>query len=1000
MTPESFIAKWKASTLKERSASQSHFNDLCDLLGVDQPIAADPKGEWYCFERGASKTAGGEGWADVWRRGAFGWEYKGKRKDLKVAYGQLQQYAVALENPPLLVVSDMERIIIHTNWTNTVSETHEIVLHDLLNHAKRELLRNVFVNPERLKPKKTIDALTKEAADKFASLAIRLRDRGHEAHQVAHFIIRLVFCMFAEDIDLLPRQIFTQILNRAYTNPSIGSQLLADLFEKMKNGGLFGIDQIAWFNGGLFDDATVAELSKDDFELVGQAAMLDWSDIDPAILGTLFERGLDPSKRAQLGAHYTDREKIMLIVRPAILDPLLSEWEAAFGEINRLVSARDKAEADIKIVQEEATALYKANPDAAKKSEKARQARVTKLRKVSIEKFNQARFTRDKFLQRLREFRVLDPACGSGNFLYVALQALKDLDHRVRLDCEALGIERGAPEVSPAAVLGIELNSYAAELARVTVWIGEIQWMLKNGFDVNRDPILKSLPTISNRDALLNEDGTEASWPSANVIIGNPPFLGSRKLIPELGRGYMGKLRAIYGGSIPDGADLVSFWFHKAGKALLGATERVGLVATNSIADGKSREVLAKAAAKGKIIEAWSDEPWTVEGASVRVSIVCLARSDSSQRARLDGQNVDFIFPDLTAQTNTVGVNLTNAVKLAENKGIAFQGVVPRGSLNRADAERLGLPTGTFLVEKEEATELLSAKGNPHGKPNSDVVVPYLIGDEIVNRPYGRSIVDFNRLSEFEASLYEAPFAFISPVREHRANMNQKEALETWWLHWNSRPAMRKALQGKKRFLATPRVSKHRIFRWVPTSMLADNMVVAIARDDDLTFGILQSRFHDNWSLRMCSYLGVGNDPRYTPSTTFETYPFPTGMTPDINANISMKDSRAIEIAEAAIELNRARERWLNPKDLVGIEIEPDLGMPTALAAIDPAAATELKRRTLTRLYNERPSWLLSLHSKLDAAVSAAYAWPSDISEDDAIAALLALNRERGSLIP
>ncbi|MEP7452738.1 DNA methyltransferase [Phyllobacterium sp. SB3] len=996
MHADDFITKWRASTLKERSASQSHFNDLCDLLGVEQPISADPTGEWYCFERGASKAAGGEGWADVWRRGAFGWEYKGKRKDLRAAYSQLLQYSVALENPPLLIVSDMDRIIIHTNWTNTVSETHEILMEDLRDYNKREFLRNAFVEPERLKPKKTIDALTMEAADKFASLAIRLRERGHQAHKVAHFINRLVFCMFAEDISLLPRKLFTQILDRAFERPSIGSDLLTSLFEKMKSGGLFGIDQIAWFNGGLFDDANVVDLNKEDIELVRRAAELDWSDIDPSIFGTLFERGLDPAKRAQLGAHYTDREKIMMIVRPTIIEPLLSKWETVFTEIKELCSARDKATLDIKAVLDEASALYKLDADKAKKSDKGRQVRITKLRKAATEKFNRAHTLRDKFLQELREFRVLDPACGSGNFLYMALHVLKDLDHRVRLDCESFGIERGVPEVSPAAVLGIELNPYAAELARVSVWIGEIQWMRKNGFEVNRDPILKTLSTIENRDALLNEDGSASQWPRANVIIGNPPFLGSRKLQPELGREYVRELRAVYGGSVPDGADLVTFWIHKAGEALKDFTDRVGLVTTNSIADGKNREVLAKAASKGKIFEAWSDEPWTVDGASVRVSMVCLASSRVTSEIRLDGKNVDTIFADLTAKIGETGVDLTRAGKLLANKGIAFQGVVPRGSLNRADAMRLGLPPATYLVDAEQATGLLSATGNPNGRPNSDVVVPYLIGDEIVNRPYGRSIVDFNNLNEYEASLYEAPFKYIKPVREHRAHMNQKEALETWWRHWNTRPAMRKALVGKRRFIATPRVSKHRIFRWVSTSMLADNMVVAIARDDDLAFGILQSRLHDLWSLRMCSYLGMGNDPRYTPSTTFETFPFPDGLTPDIELGIAMTDPRAKAIANAAQELNRTRERWLNPQELVGVEIDPDQGMSVVHDAIDTVATSEVKRRTLTKLYNEKPSWLITLHERLDAAVAAAYGWPSNVSDDDIIAKLFALNLSRG----
>jgi type II restriction/modification system DNA methylase subunit YeeA len=296
MAPEQFISKWQASTLTERAAAQSHFNDLCDVLQVERPTDADPKGEWYCFERGAAKTAGGDGWADVWKRGHFGWEYKGKRKNLSAAYAQLQQYAVALENPPLLVVSDMDRIVVHTNWTNTVSEVHTISLSDLLDANKRELLRWIFSDPERLRPQKTTDALTSEVADNFAKLAISLGKRGHDPQVVAHFLNRLVFCMFAEDIELLPKQVFSRIVDAGFQKPEAAQTLLGQLFAAMANrGGYFGTDEIEWFNGGLFDDDSTLPLTRDDLKLIGLAASHNWSDIDPSIFGTLFERDVTPA---------------------------------------------------------------------------------------------------------------------------------------------------------------------------------------------------------------------------------------------------------------------------------------------------------------------------------------------------------------------------------------------------------------------------------------------------------------------------------------------------------------------------------------------------------------------------------------------------------------------------------------------------------------------------------------------------------------------------------
>jgi hypothetical protein len=334
VTPEQFIAKRKVADLKERSAAQSHFIDLCRMLDEPSPTDADPKGEWYAFERGATKTTGGEGWADVWKRGHFGWEYKGKRKDLDAAFAQLQQYALALENPPLLVVCDLDRFRIRTNWTNSISVAHEFALDDLRDAAVRQKLKWVLSDPERLRPGKTRQALTEQAAAEFAKLAQRLRGRGYPSHPVAHFINRLVFCMFAEDVDLLPNKMFKRMLEHTLARPDEFETMASDLFRAMKGGGRIGFEHVAWFNGGLFNDDAALPMDKDDIVLTLGAAGLDWAEIDPSILGTLFERGLDPDKRSQLGAHYTDRDKIMLIVTPVIVRPWLAEWEAAKAEIS------------------------------------------------------------------------------------------------------------------------------------------------------------------------------------------------------------------------------------------------------------------------------------------------------------------------------------------------------------------------------------------------------------------------------------------------------------------------------------------------------------------------------------------------------------------------------------------------------------------------------------------------------------------------------------------
>lgn len=554
MTPQDFIAKWRAADLKERSASQSHFNDLCALLGVADPITADPTGEWFAFEKGASKTGGGEGWADVWRRGCFAWEYKGPKKDLDKAFAQLLQYSVALENPPLLIVSDMDRIRIHTNWTNTVQEVHEFTLEDLLDGQVRERLKRAFTDPEDFRPSITRQALTEQTAREFAAIAQRLRDRGHEAHQVAHFVNQLVFCMFAEDVGLLPDNLFSKMLDLCRSDPASFAEHCGTLFGAMAQpNGKVGFQRIDWFNGGLFQDDHALLVTRDDVEDLYRAAQRDWSQIDPSILGTLFERGLDPAKRSQLGAHYTDRDKIMMIVQPVIIDPLQAEWAEALAKMTALIESAPQRTADRLLTPAERRKADKLKDDAAA--------------------------LHSAFIERLVNFRVLDPACGSGNFLYVALRALKDIEHRANLDAEALGLPRGFPRVGPECVLGIELNPYAAELARVSVWIGEIQWMRRNGFDAAKNPILRNLDTIECRDAVLDAaTGERAHWPAADVVVGNPPFLGTNRMYAELGVDYTNALRAAWP-HIPGGVDLVCYWFAAAwDRMVAGKLYRAGLV--------------------------------------------------------------------------------------------------------------------------------------------------------------------------------------------------------------------------------------------------------------------------------------------------------------------------------------------------------------------------------------------------------------------------------------
>lgn len=948
MTPAEFVMKYQQTALTERALAQSHFNDLCALLDEPTPTAADPKGEWYAFERGATKTDGRRGWADVWKKGYFGWEYKRRGADLKAALVQLQQYALALENPPLLIVCNIDTIHIHTNWTNSPSKSYTIGLQELIyDTEKRKWLKWALSDPERLRPGGlTRQGITEKAAKDFSVLAERLRGRGHAPNAVGHFLNRLIFCMFAEDVGLLPPKMFQRGLNFTLNQAHKFQELAEELFAVMKTGGRVGYEEVEWFNGGLFDDDTALPLERDDIKLLQQVADLDWSAIDPSIMGTLFERGLDQNKRSQLGAHYTDRDKIMLIIEPVIQRP----WRAAWVETKAQIAALMEK-------------------GAASPTPKTRATLTAKAQALYLD-----------YLERLRRFRVLDPACGSGNFLYLALHTLKDLENIAGAEAEALGLTRQLViGVGPEAVRGIEINPYAAELARTALWIGDIQWLQRNGFGVSKNPVLKSLDAIECRDALLTADGTPADWPDADVIIGNPPFIGDKKMKKELGDEYTARVRAAYAGAVPGGADFVCFWFAKADHQMrAGRTGRVGLVSTNAIRGGANRKLLAAITDHHQITDAWSDEPWTQDGAAVRVSIICFAPKTEGQTVQVDGQAVAEVFADLTAG----GVDLTDVFQDMKNKGISFIGTQQNGP---------------FTIDGERARFFLKLPQNINGRKNNDVVKPWSNGSDIVKRNSDTWILDFGvNMDLNSASMYEEPYLHVqNNVKPFRDKINREIRKKYWWRLGEPMPALRRALSPLVRYICTPRVSKYRLFVWLDKSVLPDSATVAIARDDDTSFGILHSRFHEAWALRLCTFLGVGNDPRYTPTTCFETFPFPDGLTPNLPAASYADDPRAVAIAAAALRLEELRQAWLNPPDLVDIVPEVVPGYPDRILPKSEEAAAILKKRTLTNLYNARPAWLASAHAALDAAVAAAYGWPEDIATEDALARLFALNQAR-----
>lgn len=911
LTPNAFVDKWRGVTTTEKAASQEHFIDLCRMLGEPTPHEADPTGEHYAFEKRVTKGGGGDGFADVWKRGFFAWEYKGKRHDLKAAYKQLLDYREDLENPALLVVSDIERIEIHTNFTGLRPVIETITLDEMADNPSRALflLRDVFAAPEEFRPRIEPAQITEKAARSFADIAQSLRTRSHRPEEVAHFLDRILFCLFAEDAGLLPKGILGRLSLASKGHSDVFTKALGEMFTKMSDGGgLFGTEDVDWFNGGLFDSGDVLPLTGTEIQTLIEVSRLNWALIEPAIFGTLFERGLDPDQRAQLGAHYTGRDDIWKLVEPVILRPLRREFAEMQGRVTELILA-DKR-------------ITKATP------------RVQDPNAVF-----------QAFLDRLRRVRVLDPACGSGNFLIIALWALKDLEWEA-INWGSLVLKRPMqlPEIGPEAVLGIELNAYAAELARVTVWIGEIQWMIRHGLGWRRHPILKRLDTIENRDALLDlSDPTnprEAEWPAAEFIVGNPPFLGAKLLRRGLGNDYVEALYELFGDRLPGMSDLSSYFHEKARAAIeTGGTHRAGLLATQSIRGGANRRVLERIKRTGDIFFARSDDPWILSGANVHISFV--GQDDGSDTHReLDGQSVASINPNLTS-----GVDLTAARRLRENAGIAFI----------ADVKG-----GPFDIPPSVAAQLL-ASPNPDGRSNADVVRRWVNGKDITGRNRGWYIIDFGtEMSEAEAALYEAPFeharAVVRPMRQQSLTTEPD-----WWIHERPGHSMRAALAGLERYIATPLLTKYRFFVWLPSYILADHQLVAIARDDDYTFGVLHSRVHEQWALAMGTQLETR--PRYTPTTCFETFPFPD-PTPE------QRD----RVGEAAKRLDDLRNGWLNPR------------------GVEPA---EVEKRTLTNLYNQRPTWLTNAHEDLDRAVVDAYGWTDYPSKQQVQDRLLELNLER-----
>ncbi|MCC6416120.1 MAG: class I SAM-dependent DNA methyltransferase [Opitutaceae bacterium] len=1033
MTAAEFKKKWLRYQGKETSAYQEHFNDLCRLLGQPTPAEADPSGnDWFCFQKRVVKDLellaiepdGGEaskekrGFADVWRKDCFAWEYKGKHKNLHEAYGQLLRYRESLLNPPLLVVCDFENFIIRTNFNGTVQETYDFHLTRIDEPQNWRVLRAAFADPAALKPTRTTAEVTAGLAGQIAAIAkslqkreaVELTDARTRAEmnfaqrknlRIARFLNRIVFCFFAEDTGLLPPRLFSDLLKTGLNDLGHLATAMENLFAVMATGGTFGKDKIRHFNGHLFEEATVFELTEDELKQLAEAGEAKWQFIQPAIMGTLFERALEPEQRSQLGAHYTNEADIKTLIEPVLMAPLRREWAA----LKRTLA-----------------------PAYAKGTPAQRDALAA-------------------FQKQLAATTVLDPSCGICNFLYVSLQLLIALEKEVLAYATQL-VFKLAPKVGVQQLRAIEINPYAYELAQVSVQIGYLQWRRDNGFDNDHTPVLQNLDGFRNEDALLEPHFglkprnlkearadehtadpnlkfyTERVWPKCDVIVGNPPFLGNKRLRTELGDDYTAAIFEVFGARLPATSDFCCYWFEKAREQIAkGKCQRAGLLATTGSKQVSSRRAFERIKESGKIFFAISDRDWFDAGTAIRICMVGFAGPDIADKPTLDDEPVAEIHADLTS-----GIDVTGKAYLKDNEQLCFMGTTK---------------VGDFDISHETALAMLRGV-NPHGKPNSDVLRPFRNGSDLVQNDSKRWIVDFGVGTRVEAAaLYEAPFKHVvEHVKAERMKNNDKWRKNHWWLLGRTLPDFREATSALHRYLGTARVAKHRLFVWQDSPVLPDSKVIAIAFADDCRFGVLQSRIHELWT-NATQALHGGERPTYNPTECFETFPFPFALqeplptgesTPQSEAEaahfyFTVKEDPALygeaahraAIAAAAQELSDLRERWLNPPEwtrTVTLEFPGTAGGPWSrfldaktvnaqtgvgtvryprLEARDATCAAELKKRTLTALYNERPAWLDHAHRKLDAAVAAAYGWPADLNDEQILERLLALNLSRAA---
>ncbi|MGB1249355.1 MAG: class I SAM-dependent DNA methyltransferase [Candidatus Promineifilaceae bacterium] len=1047
MTPEQFIERWKASGAAERANFPPFISDLCQLLNVDPPDPQTPfeSENAYVFEKSVPLPTGTTGRIDLYKRSCFVLEAKQgsdkieksadalsaaavarvkKRKRgtavrgtgswdtaLEKAKRQAQNYARNLPpaeladggRPPFLIIVDVGHTIdLYAEFTRSGGHyapfpdatSYRLTLEDLLDPDVRTLLRQVWTEPQSLDPARRSARVTRVIADSLAKLAKSLEGQ-HDAELVANFLMRLLFTMFAEDVGLLPADSFAQLLADMRNAPSQFQPMMEQLWATMNTGGFSMIlrTQIPHFNGGLFENVDALPLNRDQIELLAEAAAADWRDVEPAIFGTLLERALNPIERHKLGAHYTPRAYVERLVEPTVMEPLRAQWEAV-----------------------QTAALLLADDE---KQDKA-------LKEI------------DAYLQQLAATRILDPACGSGNFLYVTLAKMKELeaevlDVRRKLGGTQMAFDIESVRVTPQQFLGIEVNPRAAAIAELVLWIGYLQWHLRTYGNTNvPDPVLKAHHNIECRDAVLAWDAVEpllddkgqpvtrwdgrtmkthpvtgkdvpdetartpayryinprpAKWPSAEYIVGNPPFIGDKAMREALGNEYVNALRKAFRKQIASSSDFVMYWWELAATLTRKSKQkqpfRFGFISTNSIRQVLNRRILQKhlnSKPALSIIFAIPDHPWVdgANGANVRISMT-VGRVGSTligkwqKVARETKTESEEPFIELAESQGLIfanlqtGVDVTVAARLQANKNIATTGVQLSGTgfrLTREDVLKLG-------YSLEELPQVLRR---------------YAIGRDLMQAPLERYVIDFyghnlEKALQSHPSLLQIVIDKVKPQRVKSAKSGNPDVVkyaEEWWLFAKTRSTFRPALDPIKRFIGTCRTAKHRTFTFLDRSYLPDAKVVAIALDDAYYLGILSSKIHVLWSLRTGAWLGVGNDSNYNHSDCFNKFAFPS------------QDNHKVQVRKMAEQLDahRKRQQVEHPKlTLTGM-----YDVLAKLRAEEPLTAKE-------QVIHEQGlvSILRQLHDDLDAAVFDAYGWPHDLSDEQILEKLVALNAERAA---